>query len=151
MSRRAVQLGIVRALNRMCLAVDEVLYRPAVVKLTQRLPRWWNCGLAHVSMKLDDRWGTGYWDSDAAPAAPNGPCDACGRRASWLVVGGVNAEDGAGGPAGEQQGDYLAGHQVQLCGWCRLDTSTPPADRAALDRILAEARARSVSWSWRMT
>jgi len=127
-----------------CTLIDQVVYRPAVVKATAWLPRWWNCQLAHLSMKLDDRWGTGFWESSAAPAAPNGPCDACGRRSAWLVLGGTEA-----GEDGDPDADYLATHEVKLCGWCKLDFSEPPADRGELDRMLADARARSVSWSWR--
>jgi hypothetical protein len=64
------KLRLVRALNTACRAVDDVAYRPAVVRLTMPLPRWWNCELAHLSMRLDDHWGTGYWKGDIAPAAP---------------------------------------------------------------------------------
>jgi hypothetical protein len=67
--------------------IDEVLYRPAVVKAFAWLPRWWLCELAKVSMALDDCWGVGYWDE--AGIAPGGPCEACGRRASIHVVGGL--------------------------------------------------------------
>jgi hypothetical protein len=116
MTGPGVRLRIVRGLNTACTLVDRVVYRPAVVKATVWLPRWWNCQLAQVSMKLDDRWGTGFWES---------------------------GEDG--GP----DADYLAAHEVKLCGWCKLDFSEPPADRGELDRMLADARARSVSWSWR--
>jgi hypothetical protein len=136
--RRRIQLGVVRGLNRACLWVDEVAYRPAVVRLASRLPRWWNCQLAHLSMKLDDRWGTGYWDSDDAPPVPGGPCAACGRRAAWLVIGGDDEGD-----------DYLGRHPVELCGWCRLEFSSPPENEEELERVLASARERSVSWRWR--
>lgn len=147
MIRRTTQLMTLGALNRICTWIDAVAYRPAVVKLTERLPRWWNCQLAHASMKLDDRWETGYWRSEAAPAAPNGPCDACGRRAAWLIVGGIEPEEDTELNVGEP--DYLERHPVQLCGWCRLDFVSPPESREELDRILADARERSVSWHWR--
>ncbi|HYG96424.1 MAG TPA: hypothetical protein VD741_04875 [Solirubrobacterales bacterium] len=144
-----MQLRIVRALNQACVWVDEVAYRPAVVKLTRPLPRWWSCQLARASMKLDDRWGTGYWDSDEAPAVPGGPCDACGRRAAWLVYGGSydGVEDEE--PGELDDGDYLDRHEVQLCGWCRLEFSSPPESKEELDRLLALSRERSVSWRWR--
>jgi hypothetical protein len=135
--QRRIKLGLVRGLNQACLWVDEVAYRPAVVKLTSPLPRWWNCQLAHASMGLDDRWGTGYWDSDEAPPAPGGPCDACGRRAAWLVVGGGEGDE------------YLDRHPVELCGWCRLEFSSPPENQEELERLLTSARERSVSWHWR--
>jgi hypothetical protein len=134
---RRLKLGFLRGLNRACLVVDEIAYRPAVVKLTEPLPRWWSCQFARASMWLDDRWGTGYWSSDEAPPAPEGLCDACGRRAAWLVVG---------GPGGS---DYLADHPVELCGWCRLEFSSPPENQVELDRVLARAREQSVSWRWR--
>jgi hypothetical protein len=132
-----MQLGLVRGLNQACLLVDEVAYRPAVVKLTSPLPRWWKCQLAQASMKLDDHWGVGYWDSDDAPPVPEGSCDACGRRAAWLVVG-------------EDEGDdYLDRQPIHLCGWCRLEWSSPPESEEEVDRVLASARERSVSWRWR--
>jgi hypothetical protein len=132
---------VVNALNRACTLIDAVTYRPFIVKLTERLPRWWGCQLAHLSMRLDDRWGTGYWASDDAPAAPEGLCDACRRRPAWLVIGGVEHEAG--------EASYLERHPVQLCGWCRLEISSPPQSEQELNRILADARARSVSWRWR--
>lgn len=138
--------AVVRGLNRACTWVDDVAYRPVVVRLTARLPRAWNCQLAHLSMALDDRWGTGYWQSELAPAAPNGPCAACRRRAAWLVVGGADPEDG------ESRGgslSYLDRHPVELCGWCRLDTSLPVHTREEVERMLAEAGARSIGWRWR--
>lgn len=123
--------------------IDAVLYRPAVVKLSAWLPRWWNCQLAHLSMRLDDRWGTGYWRSESAPAAPNGPCDACGRRAAWLMIGGAESDEEL------DTEDYLQLHPIQVCGWCRLDSSAQIESQADLDRALDEARGRSVTWAWR--
>jgi len=70
MSRQVVKLRVVRALNGLCTWVDEVAYRPVVVKITRWLPRWWCCQLAHLSMKLDKRWDTGYWKSANAPRFP---------------------------------------------------------------------------------
>jgi hypothetical protein len=58
----------VRVLNRLCELVDEVAYRPAVVKLTLRLPRWWRCDLARLATRLDERWPTGRCSDGAAPA-----------------------------------------------------------------------------------
>jgi len=141
MNRRAAQILVVKTLNRMCTWVDAIAYRPAAVKLTERLPRWWSCQLARASMKLDDRWGTGYWSSEDAPAAPEGTCDACKRRAAWLAVGGLSD--------GESEPTYLDLHPVDLCGWCKLEIASPPRNQIELDRILADARARSVAWPWR--
>jgi len=135
---------LVGALNSACTAVDKVAYRPAVVRLTRRLPRWWRCELARLSMSLDDRWGSGYWSSAAAPAAPGGLCDACRRRAAWLVVGG--RDDEIDEP--DDTNDFLVRHPVQLCGWCSLDREGPIRNRADLGRELARARARSVAWRW---
>lgn len=145
MSRRAVRLIVLREMNRVCTGVDALVYRPAVVRLTKRLPVWWHCQLAHASMALDDRWGTGYWDSDSAPAAPAGLCHACERRAAWLTVGG--SEDENGERDGER--DFLDDHQIHLCGWCQLDLSRRPQDRAELDAILADAGERSIGWRGR--
>jgi len=61
---------IVSLLNLACTAIDAVAYRPVVVRLTRRLPRWWRCDLTRLSMFLDDRWNTGYWSGEDAPAAP---------------------------------------------------------------------------------
>ena len=52
---------ILKALNTACTWIDEVAYRPAVVKLTLPLPRWWNCQLADLAWHLDRRWKTGYY------------------------------------------------------------------------------------------
>jgi hypothetical protein len=134
---------VVRALNGACMLIDGFAYRPAVVKLTERLPRWWCCQLAHVSMKLDERWHTGFWSIDSSPPQPNGPCDACGRRARWLIVGGD--DDG-----GEQDpNDYLTRHPVCLCSWCRLEFDSPPTTSEELRQLLIDARSRSVTWRWR--
>jgi hypothetical protein len=136
-----VSRALVRALAVTDAAIDEVLYRPAVVKAFVRLPRWWNCDLARLSMRLDDRWGTGYWDE--AGIAPGGPCDACGRRAAIHMLGGP--------PDDPQEDDaprwYLEDHPVHLCGWCRIEGRID--DAAALEAALTAARPKSVSWRWR--
>lgn len=141
---RAMRLMTVRMLNRLCTWIDLLAYRPAIVKLSIWLPQWWHCQLSHLSMKLDDRWGTGYWQSDGAPAAPNGPCDACGRRAAWLTVGGTEPTEEL-----EPDATFLERHPVQLCAWCQLDPSMPIDNQAQLARALTDARARSISWRWR--
>lgn len=139
---------LIGALNSACTAVDAVAYRPAVVRLTMRLPRWWSCQLAHLSMRLDDRWGSGYWSSDAAPAAPEGLCDACQRRAAWLVVGGRDDDEDDTNKE-ESAAAFLTEHPVHLCGWCRLDWGAPIETTADLECALARARRRSIAWSWR--
>jgi hypothetical protein len=123
-----------------------VAYRPAVVRLAMPLPGWWNCQLAHLSMRLDDRWGTGYWSGDSAPAAPEGRCDACKRRAAWLVVGGRWDEDELDD---DEESSFLTENPVHLCGWCRLDWDGPPETPAELEQALARARQKSIAWSWR--
>lgn len=135
--------SIISLLNRSCTWVDAVAYRPAVVRLALPLPRWWSCQLARLSMRLDDRWGTAYWEGGEAPAAPQGLCEACGRRAAWLVVGGTD-EDGD-----EPAGYFLASRPVHLCGWCRLDGDRPIEKEDDLCSALAAARARSIAWRWR--
>lgn len=129
---------IVLALARVDEVLDAVLYRPAVVKAFLWLPRWWLCDLAKLSMRLDDRWRTGYWDD--AGIAPGDPCDACGRRASIHVYGGADPDLGT-------IDDYMEDHPVHVCGWCHL--SGPMLDEADVERELALARADSVAWRWR--
>lgn len=114
-------------------AVDEVAYRPAVVKATERLPRWWRCDLAKLSRLLDERWSVGWWDEDVP--VPRGLCEACGRRAAIHVYGG----DGGSG--------VLADQEVETCGWCNLEGRILTKDDLRI--ALRDARSRSVSWSWR--
>lgn len=56
---------VVAGLDRADQILDEVLYRPAVVKLTERLPRCWLCDLSKLSMRPDVRWSTSYWNSES--------------------------------------------------------------------------------------
>jgi hypothetical protein len=119
-------------------AVDEVLYRPAVVKAFAWLPRWYLCDLAKLSLRLDDRWHTGRWDADSW--VPGGPCDACGRRAATTVLGGLE-------PGDDLVGDYLERHPLHLCGWCDVEGRILSAEDAR--PALAAARVRSVAWRWR--
>jgi hypothetical protein len=135
---RPVKLFLVRALATLDEAVDAVLYRPAVVKVFSWLPRWWMCDLAKVSMWLDDRWATRWW---VRAVEPDGPCQACGRRAAIHVYGGIEPDE-------EPVGDYLEDHPVFLCGWCTL--GSPVTDEADVRRELEQARARSVSWRWKV-
>ncbi|MGH7746456.1 MAG: hypothetical protein ACREQ5_17105 [Candidatus Dormibacteria bacterium] len=80
---RGIKWLTVRTLDRLCQMVDEVAYRPAVVKTTLRLPRWWRCDLARLSVWLDNRWDTGRWRDGGRP---DSLCRACGRRAAWLDI-----------------------------------------------------------------
>lgn len=146
MSRR-FKLVIVGGLNKACTAIDAIAYRPAVVKLTLRLPRWWSCQLARLSIALDRRWQTGYWSSEDAPPAPSGICDACKRRASWLDMGGW--ADRHETDETETKDDYLAYHVVHTCGWCKVEIDSPPANAEELNRLLKDARSRSIAWRWR--
>ena len=130
---------VVQSLAKLDEVVDQVLYRPAVVKAFSRLPRWWCCELAKASIALDERWHTGYWDK--AGIIPGPPCEACGRRASIHVYGGPDADM-------EPVGDYLENRPVHTCGWCHLEGSL--RNEADVKRALDVARAGSVSWRWRM-
>jgi hypothetical protein len=65
---------VIRVLASLDDAVDQVLYRLAVVKLFCWLPRWWQCDLARASIVLDARWRVGYWA--AAGISPDGSCEA---------------------------------------------------------------------------
>lgn len=128
---------VVVVLAKMDEVLDVVLYRPAVVKAFLWLPRWWLCDLARLSMRLDDDWGTGYWEN--AVIVPGAPCEACGRRASIHVYGGPDPEIGVH--------DYIEIHPVHVCGWCHLEG--PLMNEADVERELALARADSVAWRWR--
>jgi hypothetical protein len=125
---QAVKRLLVRALAEADAAIDEVLYRPAIVKAFGWLPRWWLCDLAKLSVWLDDRWDTQHWGNEGAPGAP---CTACGRRASWLEISGLHADD----------------PPIGLCGWC--DVAGPIKTEDDLQRELGAARDASVSWRWR--
>jgi hypothetical protein len=143
--RRTLQLLTVRALNGLCGWVDQVAYRPAILKLTEPLPRWWNCQLADASVKLDGRWRTGYWDS----WGPGGPCDACHRRASWLEIGGRWQDEEEEWDEDEVP-DYLDMHPVHVCFWCMpVFRASDRNDKAAVEHALREARRKSISWRWR--
>jgi hypothetical protein len=120
-------------------ALDEVLYRPAVVKAFAWVPRWWHCDLAKLSCQLDDRWKVGYWDGLGRPGPP---CAVCGRRAAWLEIGGRDAEVH---DPGEHW--FLDDREIPLCSWCTLER--PILNEDDLRREFAEARAASVSWRWR--
>ena len=98
-------------------------------------------------MWLDDRWGVGYWSSDAAPAVPEGLCDACKRRAAWLVVGGRWDDDDLADE--DDDPSFLTQHPVHLCGWCRFEGEGPIETHADLERALNRARQRSIAWNWR--
>ena len=134
--RRAVVVVADRADD----VLDELLYRPAVVKATEWLPRWWQCDLARLSRRLDERWQVGWWDQESI--VPGSLCAACGRRASIHVYGGVDPDDE------DPPTDLLARTPVEVCGWCRLDGQISTQDD--LQRALAAARSRSVSWRWRV-
>ncbi len=126
---------VVRLLAIVDEALDQLLYRPAVVRLFSWLPRWWLCDVGRVSMALDDRRRLGYWA--AAGIAPGGVCEACGRRAAIHVVGRSEwGEEALPGDAGW----FLDNHPMYLCGWCSI--RTPIEDQADLDAALKEAPAR---------
>jgi hypothetical protein len=109
------------------------------------LPKWWNCDLAKLSMRLDDRWQVGFWTGDSAPAVPGEPCEACHRRASIFHVGGwEDAEDGDSSDGG----DYLARRVVELCGWCRLAPEAVIENEQDLQRALRVAAEQSIAWRW---
>jgi hypothetical protein len=118
---------VVGALAQLDLLVDEVAYRPAVVRAFRWLPRWWLCDIARVSIWLDNQWSTGWWHD--AGITPGAACAACGRRASIFVI------------------DSPDGSEVGLCGWCRV--TGPVLSLSELDRELAKAAADSVAWKWR--
>lgn len=131
---------VVAGLDRADQLLDAVLYRPAIVELTAWLPRWWLCDLSKLSMRLDDRWSTGYWDGESW--VPVAACEACARRAAIVEVGGW-ADDGM--DAAED--DFMAKRKVLLCGWCEL-ADWPIHSEGELVAALADAKRRSISWRW---
>ena len=114
-----VKRMVVVALAKVDEAIDEVLYRPAIVKAFLWMPRWWLCDLAKLSMSLDDRWSTGYWDQ--AGVAPGDACEACGRRASIHVYGGPDPEIGP-------LDNFIESRPVRVCGWCHLEVRGTSAE-----------------------
>lgn len=134
--RRAVVISIAKLDE----AIDEVLYRPAIVRAFKWVPRWWLCDLAKLSMSLDERWGTRYWETSIVPG---GPCEACGRRAAIHIYGGVDEED----DRDRQPQSYLERRPVYVCGWCHLHWQIDSEED--LQNELAAARQDSVSWRWR--
>ena len=130
--------AVVVALASIDQAIDEVLHRPAVVKAFKWVPRWWLCDLAKLSVRLDDRWATGYWDLGGVPGRP---CQACARRASTCVYGGPDED--------EEFGDFLEGLPIHVCSWCHLTGSL--WDESDVQRELALARDYSIAWRWRWT
>jgi hypothetical protein len=137
MTGRKVGRGVVALLEKTDEAFDDLLYRPAVVKAFRWLPRWWQCDLARLSMKIDDRWKLGWWDD--AGIAPGEACEACHRRAAIHVVGGLDDD--------EASGDFLDDRPIYLCGWCHI--SGPLLTEEDVQRELVRARNSSVSWRWR--
>jgi hypothetical protein len=120
--------------------MDLVVYRPAVVRAFLRLPRWWSCELAKLSVRLDDRWQTGYWQGWLVPGRN---CEACHRRASLVVLGGIEAGDE---PSSYPFLDY---RPVHLCLWCRLDLNEfPIRDEEHLQQVLTKAGRASTGWTW---
>ncbi len=130
--------ALIGTLEKIDEALDQVLYRPAVVRAFRWVPRWWLCDLAKLSIWLDERWSTGWWEEERIE--PGGPCQACGRRAAIHVLGGP-------GPDGEHFDDFLETHPVYLCGWCPIPG--PIKSQDDLERALVAARSASVSWRWR--
>jgi len=129
----SMRRSMVQVLNSVCVAVDAILYLPGVVRLGRRAPRWWNCQLAKVSLRLDQRWGTGFWED--GPAVPGPPCKACGRRAAHLTV--------------EVWSDERLFDKVDLCGWCELDPEAVIHSPQDLNQALMRAGERSMEWRWR--
>jgi hypothetical protein len=76
---------LVRTLAKMDQGLDEILYRPAIVKAFVWMPRWWRCDLAKLSIALDQRWHVNWWTVDNA--WPGDLCEACRRRASIHAYG----------------------------------------------------------------
>jgi hypothetical protein len=136
--RRAVVVGLAR-LDEL---LDEVLYRPAIVKAFSWLPRWYYCDLAQLSIALDDRWHVGWWDE----YGPAGVCEACGRRGAYISWGGWD-ENFEGSRTTVDSG-FMYDREVHLCAWCDMPAEFP-ADEEELHAVLRRAGADSISWRWR--
>ena len=135
--------ALISSLARADDAVDAIAYRPAVVKAFAWVPRWWRCDLARLSIALDRRWGVGWWDD----YGPSGVCEACGRRAAWVVIGGWDED--LLGPRTASSTAFVDDRQVRLCGWCHLSDGPFPQSEDQLQEELRQAGAESVSWRWR--
>jgi len=146
---QAARRLIVRALNGLCGLVDAVAYRPVVVRFGRPLPHRWNCNLARLSMRLDERWGTGYWNGDGPQ--PGEPCEACGRRPALFFIGGYADDPDLEEPVEVGDDDYFFAHrEVALCGWCKLPPHDAPfGSEAELQQALRAAAERSTRWGWR--
>ena len=142
-SLRRTRLAVIKGLYDACGWIDAVAYRPVVMKLTGSIPRWWHCQLGQLSVRLDDRWGTGYFSSPDAPCVTRGFCEACRRRSAWLVTGGLDLEDDP------DPDDYLDTHAVALCGWCHPVWPAAPRTKEDIEEALREAGATSIGWRWR--
>jgi hypothetical protein len=138
-----VKRFVVVALSKLDEALDEVLYRPAVVKAFAWVPRWYHCDLARLSIALDKRWEVGWWDE----YGPSGVCEACGRRGAFIMLGGWD-EDLMGSRTTDDN-RFLYDREVCLCGWCHLPPGPSPDSEEELQVALRKARADSIAWRWR--
>ena len=136
--------AIVRGFDVACRAVDELAYRPAVVRATKRVPHGWNCQLARLSVALDDRWHTDVWGD----WRPDGICEVCGRRAAWLVLGGPDDDDLDLDLDDSSHAVLpLDDRALNLCFWCHL--AMPITTNEELASAIDEAHSRSIAWTWR--
>jgi hypothetical protein len=117
--------AVVRSLAGLCRALDAATHRPAALKL---LPGARRCRLARLSVRLDERWGTGVWPEGVRHRMPLLPCSACYRRPAVRSI----ADDEG----------WLRRHPVELCEWCELET-TRFESAEQLVRELAAARRRT--------
>lgn len=131
-------------------AVDSVFYRPAIVKALRYLPRYWQCDFARLSGYLDRQWQTGFWDVDGEDGvihhvAVGPPCEACGRRASTLLIGRMKDWD----PTFPNVGDMWDEREVELCDWCGKEFCQEAVrSEDELQSELERVRKRTVSWRW---
>ena len=103
------------SLNGLCNLVGRFAYHPAVIRATRVLPRWWQCELGRLAVRLDSRWAVGYWGDFAGPVDL---CAFCHRRATWLSIG-----------------DPDQGPEVPVCVYCHPDgDEVESAQRALLDQ-----------------
>ncbi len=115
---------LVQGLAAACRALDAVTHRPVALRLIPGVRR---CRLAALSRRLDERWQTGLWPDGVRHPVPLLRCAACYRRPA---VREVSSEAG-----------WLRRHPVELCEWCRLESTTFESAEELVRQLAAARRA----------
>lgn len=116
----SVEARTVASLAALCDPVDSLVYRWKH-PLIRLIAHAWNCRLARLSVGLDNRWHTGFWDGGRRPGPP---CEICLYRPS---VDEITVErNGISGP-------------LYICAWCDI-----ALDWSDFDVAFQEARRRAL-------